>query len=161
MECERKCVNNGITIRAYRPEDKGALVHLIRLNTPGYFAPEEEADFCRYLDYERELYYVLLWGAELVGCGGINFAEDETVGKISWDMIHPEYQGRSLGGQLLKYRIERIKSIPRIRKITVRTSQLAYRFYEKQGFVLNEVRKDYWAEGYDLYSMVYDDERGR
>jgi len=39
-----------------------------------------------------------------------------------------------LKSALLKYRIEKIKSINGIQKITVRTSQLAYKFYEKQGF---------------------------
>ena len=55
----------------------------------------------------------------------------------------------------MRYRIEKIKSINGIQKITVRTSQLAYKFYEKQGFTLKEIRKDYWAKGYDMYSMEY------
>ena len=67
----------------------------------------------------------------VVGGGGINFAENKTIGKISWDIIHPDFQGKSLGTKLLKYRIEVLKTIPGIQKITVRTLQVAYKFYEK------------------------------
>lgn len=148
-------MNNSITIREYKSIDKSTVINLIKLNTPKYFAPEEENDFSNYLDNERELYYVLLFNEKIVGCGGINFAENKTIGKISWDILHPEYQGKSLGSQLLKYRIEKIKAIDSIQKITVRTSQLAYKFYEKQGFELNEVKEDYWAKGFDLYRMEY------
>lgn len=145
-----------ITIREYKPNDKEAVMNLIRLNTPKYFAPAEEADLNNYLDHERELYYVLLSDEKIVGCGGINFTDNKTTGKISWDILHPEYQGKSLGSQLLKHRIGKLKSIDSIQKIIVRTSQLAYKFYEKQGFVLNEIKKDYWAKGFDMYSMEYE-----
>ena len=148
-------MNNSITIREYKSIDKSTVINLIKLNTPKYFAPEEENDFSNYLDNERELYYVLLFNEKIVGCGGINFAENKTIGKISWDILHPQYQGKSLGSQLLKYRIEKIKVIDSIQKITVRTSQLAYKFYEKQGFELNKVKEDYWAKGFDLYRMEY------
>ena len=143
------------TIREYQPTDKNTVIDLIRQNTPAYFAQEEEADFSNYLDSERELYFVLLFNNEIVGCGGINFTEDKTCGKISWDIIHPQHQGKSLGTQLLKYRIEKLKSVGSIRKITVRTSQLVYKFYEKQGFTLKEIKKDYWAKGFDMYNMEY------
>lgn len=144
-----------VVIREYQPTDKNAVMDLIRRNTPEYFAPEEEADLSNYLDNEREFYYVLLFNGKLVGCGGINFAENKTVGKLSWDIVHPEYQGKSLGAQLLKHRIVKLKSIDSIISITVRTSQLAYKFYEKQGFILNEIEKNYWAKGFDMYSMEY------
>lgn len=147
-----------IVIREYVPDDKNAVLNLIRSNTPEHFAGEEEADFSEYLDNRRELYYVLLFNGEIAGCGGINFADNHTTGKLSWDIIHPAYQGKSLGTRLLRYRIEKLKSIGGLRKITVRTSQTAWRFYQKQGFVLNEVKKDYWATGFDLYSMTYKDE---
>lgn len=144
-----------IIIREYQQADKNAVMDLIRQNIPEYFAPEEEADFSSYLDSGRELYYVLLFNNRIAGCGGINFAENKTIGRISWDIIHPEYQGKSLGTQLLIHRIEKLKSIDSIQKITVRTSQLAYKFYEKQGFVLKETQKNYWAEGFDMYRMEY------
>lgn len=144
-----------ITIREYELTDKSAVMNLIRLNTPRYFAPEEEADLSRYLDSERELYYVLLFNEKIVGCGGINFADHKTTGRISWDIFHPQYQGKSLGTQLLKYRIGKLKSLGGVQKITVRTSQVAYKFYEKQGFELIEIKKDYWAKGFDMYRMEY------
>lgn len=130
-------------------------MNLIGLNTPRFFAKEEADDLSRYLDKEIELYYVLSADNKIVGCGGINFAENKTVGKISWDIIHPDFQGRSLGTLLLKHRLEVLQSIESIRKITVRTSQVAYKFYEKQGFILHEIKKDYWAEGFDMYYMEY------
>ena len=130
-------------------------MNLIGLNTPRFFAKEEADDLSRYLDKEIELYYVLSVDNKIVGCGGINFAENKTVGKISWDIIHPDFQGRSLGTLLLKHRLEVLQSIESIRKITVRTSQVAYKFYEKQGFILHEIKKDYWAEGFDMYYMEY------
>ena len=86
---------------------------------------------------------------------GINFADGGTTAKISWDIVHPAWQGRSLGTRLLEYRIEKLESLGGIRRITVRTSRQAHRFYEKRGFVLREVRRDYWAEGFDLYAMEY------
>ena len=58
-----------------------------------------------------------------------------------------------MGTQLLKHRIDILKSMEDVKKISVRTSQVAYKFYEKQGFELFEIIKDYWAEGFDLYNM--------
>lgn len=148
-------MDNLITIREYKSIDKSAVVELIRFNIPKYFAPSEEDDFSRYLDFEIELYYVLLFDGKLVGCGGINFSDNRMTGKISWDILHPEYQGKSLGTYLLEYRIKKLKSIDSVQRITVRTSQLAYEFYGKRGFELLEIKKDYWAKGFDMYRMEY------
>jgi [ribosomal protein S18]-alanine N-acetyltransferase len=142
-------------IRPYKEEDKAAVLHLLRLNTPEYFAAEEMEYFIHYLDYEIEYYYVIELKGLIVGCGGFNFSGDETTGKISWDILHPDYQGQSLGSSLLKYRIKELKTFPSLKNIIVRTSQLVYPFYEKRGFKLLKTEKDYWAEGFDLYHMVY------
>lgn len=146
---------NLISIREYEAKDKNEVINLIRLNTPKYFAVNEEEDLNKYLELERELYYVLLYDQKIVGCGGINFLDNDTTGKISWDIFHPDYQGNSLGTLLLKYRLDILNSMSGVQQIVVKTSQIAYKFYEKQGFVLIEVIKDYWAEGFDLYYMEY------
>ena len=115
-------------------------------DAPPEFCPVCKASSSKFEEMKGEM----TWADEhRVGCGGINFADDKTVGKISWDIIHPDYQGKSLGKQLLEYRIDKLKSIDRVRKITVRTSQLVYKFYQKQGFVLKATHKDYWAKGID------------
>lgn len=148
-------IADNISIRPYKPEDATRVLHLLRLNTPAYFAHEEEKDLADYLAHEREEYYVIECDGLLVGSGGINFAENGTVGRISWDILHPDYQGRSLGTQLLQYRVRRLCATAGVRKITVRTSQLAYKFYSKQGFQLIGIVKDFWAPGFDMYFMEY------
>ena len=144
-----------ISIKEYEVKDKDQVIDLIRLNTPKYFAPAEETDLNNYLDNQRELYYVLLYEGKIVGSGGLNFEGDHTIGIISWDIFHPDYQGIGLGTELLKYRLQKLETIDSVEKITVRTSQVTYKFYEKQGFELIETIKDYWAEGFDLYQMEY------
>ena len=140
-------------IRPYEKSDNAAVINLFRLNTPIYFSTEEEDDLIYFLENERELYYVVEINKEIVGCGGYNFSKDKSTGIICWDIVHPNFQGKSIGQSLLIYRITQIKNVPNIRKITVRTSQLVYRFYEKQGFELVEIVQDYWSKGFHLYRM--------
>jgi ribosomal protein S18 acetylase RimI-like enzyme len=140
-------------IRPYELADKEVVLRLLRLNTPDYFSPSEENDLIHYLDYEIQNYYVLQWESQLVGCGGFNFSEDGRIGKISWDIFHPDYQRKGLGGALTRFRIQKLKEYPNIRIISVRTSQLVYKFYEKLGFELKEIAINYWAEGFDMYRM--------
>ena len=147
-------MNQKPIIRAYVPADKPALKILER-NVPKYFAKRELKDFENYLENEIEQYFVVELNAKLIGAGGINFDKNKTIGKISWDFIHPEYQGRGIGKKLLRHRLERLEPMG-VKRISVRTSQMAYTFYEKNGFVLREVTKDYWANGFDLYKMIYE-----
>ena len=142
-------------IREYRIDDKTSLIRLIRLNTPAYFSVEEEPGFSHYLDHELERYYVIEHEGEVIGCGGINFEDDYTTGIISWDMVHPDFHGRGVGSELLKFRLTELSAIGSIERIIVRTSQLTHIFYAKHGFQLIDIKKDFWAEGLDLYKMEY------
>jgi ribosomal protein S18 acetylase RimI-like enzyme len=142
-------------IREYKDCDKSSVIALLRLNTPAYFSQLEESDLIYYLDYEVDRYFVLELDNSIVGCGGINFSADRTFATLSWDIVHPNHQGKSLGSMLLNYRLENIAKDPRVKDIKVRTSQLVYKFYEKNGSKLIKIVKDYWAEGFDLYEMVW------
>lgn len=141
------------SIRMYQSGDKATVLHLFRLNTPKYFAIEEEKDLDFYLDHEIEQYFMVALNNQIVGCGGINFSADKKTGIISWDILHPDFQGQQIGTALLQYRINILQNNPAIEKIMVRTSQLVYPFYEKAGFVLQEKIANYWAKGIDLYRM--------
>ncbi len=142
-------------IRVYKVEDKSTLMDILSLNVPQYFHKNEIEDYFNYLDYEIEDYFVIEFDNQLIGAGGINFANNRTIGKISWDIIHPNQQKKGFGKQLLTHRIEHLKKIDSVELISVRTSQHTYKFYEKNGFKLNNIIKDYWAEGFDLYEMTH------
>jgi len=142
-------------IREYSESDKSAVINLLQLNTPEYFHPSEDVEFTDYLDKKREDYFVVLRKSKIVGAGGINYFPDENTARISWDMMHPEYQGEGVGKELIQYRIGLIKaSSKNIELIVVRTSQLTYKFYMKMGFVLDKIEKDFWAKDFDLYQMM-------
>ena len=141
-------------IRKYIEKDKPDLIKLLRLNTPRFFSPSEEKDFIDYLNRHSENYFVVEKSNQIIGAGGINYGFDNgTTARISWDMIHPNKQGKGIGTKLTSYRIDEIKKNTHISKIVVRTTQLVYKFYEKNGFQLEKSEKDFWAEGFDLYEM--------
>lgn len=140
-------------IRPYTSNDKPQLIELFRLNTPPYFAPEEEAWFSNYLDTEVEDYFVLEENDRILGCGGLNYEDDSTSAFLSWGIIHPDFHGQGLGAKLTRHRLEFLITKPTLKRCIVRTSQRTYEFYEKMGFTLKESKKDFWAPGLDLYYM--------
>lgn len=144
-----------MVIKDYLPSYKEEVLALFRMNVPDYFDQSEEAGLINYLDHEVESYFVVLIDDKLVGSGGINSEWEDGASVIAWDMIHPEYQGKGIGMQLLKHRISLLKQLDPVPLIRVRTSQHTFGFYEKGGFVLQEVIPDYWAPGFDLYDMIY------
>ncbi|MFD2968635.1 GNAT family N-acetyltransferase [Sphingobacterium bambusae] len=146
-------------IRPYQVNDKKSLLALLGLLVPTYFAEEEIADLDRYLDQEIELYFVAELHGKIVAAAGINFEKEAGTGKLSWDFVHPEEQGKGIGKKMLQHRLDILKSMVDIHMISVRTSQLAFQFYEKNGFEIVDIRKDYWAPGFDMYKMIYVDER--
>ena len=144
-------------ISSFKKSDTEALIILLRLNTPRFFAPSEERSFIKYLEQDSENYFIIEEAKGVIGSGGFNYGfDDGKTARISWGMIHPEWQKKGVGTKLTRYRIEQIKKNPEIDKIEVRTTQAVYRFYQKLGFELQNIEKDYWATGFDLYQMTID-----
>lgn len=140
-------------IRPYTPADQEALLQILRLNTPDYFAPEEEADFVLYLQERREDYFVVEEAGQVVASGGLNYFDGYTWARISWDLVHPAFQGKGIGRSLTVFRLNEVRKKSSVRFIQVRTSQLVYPFYQKLGFELEKVEKDFWAPGIDLWQL--------
>ncbi len=140
-------------IRNYSIEDKSKIIDLLIQNTPEYFDPAEQQDLLHYLDTKVEDYFVYEEQSKILGAGGINYILGDHLARISWDLVTPEMQGKGIGKALMHHRIKHINRKPNIQMISVRTSQLAYKFYEKFGFKLVSVEKDYWAKNFDLYQL--------
>lgn len=141
-------------IREYTDQDFEAVVQIFRLNSPRFFHPSEENDLIHYLKHEKEDYFVVEENGIVVGSGGINYCVGENKElRFSWDMIRPDKQGERVGSRIVEYRINWVKSHSKEKLVVVRTSQLAYCFYQRFGFKLQTVTKDFWAKGLDLYLM--------
>lgn len=141
------------TIEQYNDKDRQALIAIFRLNVPVYFAAEEEQDLIMFLDNHAHDFYVCKQDGHLLGCGGHNMKED--LGILSWYMVHPQHQGTGIGSQLVERNLKELIT-KGYKKIRVRTSQHACKFYEKFGFTLMRIEKNFWAEGLDLYEMEMD-----
>ena len=142
-----------MNIRPYTPKDKDAVLKLLDENSPAYFDASERPELVRYLDEELEDYFVVEAQEGIIGAGGINYEPEKRTAIISWDLISPNCQGQGVGSELTQYRIGFIKAKSGIDTILVRTSQHTDQFYQKMGFKLMFIKKDYWAKGYDLYQM--------
>lgn len=144
-------------IRRYHQKDIPELITLLRSNTPQFFAPSEENDFVEYLKNDSKNYFVVEADNKIIGSGGFNHGIDGgSTTRISWDMVHPKHQGMGVGTALTRFRIDEIKKNPGVNQIVVRTTQFGFRFYEKVGFQLEQVEKDFWAQGFDLYQMSFE-----
>ena len=149
-------LNEQISIRHYHKRAHAAVLNLMDLNTPKFFAKEEQEAFKSFLENEIDHYFVIENKTEILGCGGFNRSEVGNLAYISWDMVHPDFQGLSIGTQLLMYRLKILQAFGNIETIVVRTSQLTYPFYEKRGFKCLEIQKDFWAPGFDMVVMRWE-----
>ena len=140
-------------IRPYSKKDQVLVLQILQLNTPLFFAPNEYEDFKSYLETSIEDYYILELNQQIIGAGGINYQVQEQTATISWDLLHPDFQRQGFGSHLLQHRLRVIKENDEIKQVIVRTSQIAYPFYQKHGFSLEYAKVNYWAPGYDLYYM--------
>ncbi len=143
-----------LKIRPFTVADRVEVINLLRLNTPQYFNKSEEEDLEDYLENKTEDYFVAELDDVIVGAGGINYFPAEKTARISWDIVHPGYQKKGIGKQLLLYRLEKLRPLTSVKKIVVRTTPLVAGFYENFGFKTERVEKNFWAQGFDLQLMV-------
>ncbi len=147
----------GKMIRYYTSSDQGRLLELLRLNIPKYFDLSEVEDYAIYLEQYVDSYYVVEDKGEIIGAGGLNYGFDNgRKVRISWDVIHPDFQGKGIGTLLTKHRLNQVNLHPEVMQVEVRTTQLVYKFYQKLGFKLLKIENDFWADGFDLYLMMLD-----
>lgn len=142
-----------MNIRPYTASDYTDIIELFRLNTPDYFSLDEEEGLSDYLNNHIHKHYIADDNGIIMGCGGFAISKDGKTASLAWDIVHPASHGKGLGTILTNYRINEIKMISNVEVLSVRTSQVAYKFYQKFGFILKNSIKDYWAKGFDLYDM--------
>ncbi|MBE0553223.1 MAG: GNAT family N-acetyltransferase [Rhodobacteraceae bacterium] len=146
-----------ITLRPYRPEDRAACLALFDGNVPRYFAPDERAGFCRFLDELPETgwpYLVLEEAGQVVACGGLIADEGGRQVSLSWGMVVRSRHRGGLGRRLTLARLDQARAMPGIGRVVIETSQHTRGFYEGLGFRLTALTPDGFGPGIDRCDMV-------
>lgn len=140
------------SLRQYRQSDRRSLLEIFRLNTPLYFDLIQQKHFSEYLANHATTYFVIT-GKKIIGGGGYHLSEDLQIGRLSWNLIHPDYRYRWFGTRITSHCLDLMKTHGSLRLIKVCTSQFAYQFYGRFGFQVVEIKRDFWGQGLDLYKM--------
>ena len=140
-------------IRAYLPSDKVALFDIFKHYIPSDFAPDEIHDFDSYITEYWSTYFTFEIDGQIIGGIGYQMTDAGTTGQIKWILFHPERVGKGLGKMAIEHCLPIFKSKSEIKKAIVTSSQLAYRFFEKFGFILKKTEQNYWGDGLHLYLL--------
>lgn len=141
-------------IRPYQKKDLPFLLDILILNTPTFFHIDEVNDYKDHIELHADQYYTVLDQHDTVigGCGYF-ITDDPGTAQISWIFFNPEVQGKGHGRMAVNHCLTQIRKIRLVTLVIVHTSQLAYRFFEKFGFILRETKADFWGPGLDYYKM--------
>ncbi len=140
-------------LHPYNPSRKLELIQLFKTNVPKFFDPSEVHDFETYLEDNGSDYFTIEVENKLVGGIGIYINNEEANGGITWIFINPSMSGKGIGKKAVDHCLEILSANHRLKKLVINTSQHAFGFFEKFGFSLVEIKKNYWGKDLDLYKM--------
>jgi len=143
-----------ISIRPYQPTDAESLLVVFRKNVPAAFGESEVADYVDFLRVNPDPYFVAEHDGQMAGACGCGVKNDGITGRIAWIFSDPDFAGLGVGSALVRHCLAQLRANSAVTLIECRTSQVAYRFFEQLGFLLQRTEPDYWVPGFDLYFMT-------
>ena len=158
--------NPGITIVPYSPVYHEGCMAAFISNVPKFFTLEEIEQYKDWLNYLETLpevpgklppsiYYVVLLGTEVIGCGGFGYDETTHQATLAWGLVHNSYHKQYIGSKLLAFRLDKIAALNPAAEILLDTTQHAYPFFERHGFVIQKFTPDSYAIGMHRYDMKW------
>ncbi len=140
-------------MRPYNNSDKEQLIEIFNLNIPEFFDSKELNEYIGYLEIMGDTYLAIEFESKLIGGVGYEIRESDKSGRINWIFVHPDFSGLGHGKRAVEHCLKILKTDPKVESLIIRTSQHAYKFFEKLGYHIINTEKDYWANGLDLYLM--------
>lgn len=137
----------------FHEEHISDLLQIFDSNMPKYFDPSERNQYIQFFEslYQGE-YYVYHEDDTYLGAGGF-CTQNPGEARIVWVMVDSKSHGRGVGKALMQFFEQRIRDRKEYSKISLQTSQLTDKFYEKLGYKTLYTKKDHWGEGLDLVYM--------
>ena len=128
---------------------------LFKSNVPNFFDPSEEILFNHYLQKDNVNYFLLFnSNNQLMAAGGYELEKTLNTIALTWGMVHIRYHKKGYGKSLVEFRLKSIANYYPQFDVVLNTSQKTFRFYEKLGFKLVSIKKDYYGVGLDRYDMI-------
>jgi len=142
-----------VIIRTAQRQDLKFLSKIFSLNVPKYFHEKELIDFKKYFNSKNiENYFALISKGKILGGAGYAYENKETA-NICWVFVDPSYHNKGLGTKLVNHCMDILKTNEKLNCIQLECSNITYNFYEKLGFNVKYIKKDYWPNNDDLYFM--------
>lgn len=141
-------------LRPYLAADAEPLLTIFRKNVPVAFAQFEVEAYATFVCTNNDPYCVVEQAGQVLGACGYYRVRDGVVARICWILADPDGRGSGVGSTLMWHVLNQIATHPGVTLIECETSQVAYPFFEKFGFVLQETKVNHWAPGLDLYFMT-------
>lgn len=141
-----------VRFEKYSEKHLPEVISIFRSNIPKYFFEFEEKDLIEDIPQFHHTFYVMLLGEKIVGAGGYDLNEDDTV-SLCWGMVHNDHLKQNLGKLLLEFRLNEIEKTYPGKTVVNVTSQHTTGFFEKYGFKIVSVTKDGFGPGLDNCKM--------
>lgn len=139
-------------IRPYQSGDHDACLALFDANCPAFFAPNERADYLRFLDGKTAHYRVCLIGDRVVGAFGV--LPDEPQGlALRWILLSPDLQGQGLGRMIMAQVAELIRAHGAT-SLYIGASHRSAPFFAKFGARETARTPDGWGPGMHRVDMT-------
>lgn len=141
-------------VREYKPSDRADCLAVFDSNVGGSFLPAERDDFAAYLDNLPGPYFVVEEDGAIIACGGYApNAESPDTADLCWGMVRRDLQGTGVGLHLVSARLEKIRQDQAFTHVFLKTSHETAGFYERFGFVTQQVIENGIADGLHRHDM--------
>ncbi len=149
-------------VRPFTPADTAACLAIFDGNAPPYFDPAERAEFEEFLTLPI-CHYLVIEDSQrrIIACGGYYINTAERWAGLCWGMVAREHQGEKIGSYLLLLRLHDICRRGTADRVKIDTSQHTAGFFEKLGFVVDQVIHDRYAPGLHAFEMHLKLDHGR
>ena len=134
-----------VTFRPYSRDDKESCLGLFDANCPEFFAPNERADYQRFLEVGSSGYELCLINDEVAGAFGL-MGDADTRRRLNWIMLNPRFRGLGAGRATME-RVVSLASFERVQFVDIAASQKSAPFFARFGAVTLKVIDNGWGAG--------------
>ena len=137
--------------RAFTSADTTACLALFDANCPGYFAPNERADYRAFLEAMPDGYEVCELDGAIIGAYGVHAIDDDNAA-LHWILLEPTTQGRGLGAAIMSRAMRAIEQRGH-RTLHISASHKSAPFFARFGAIEDARIINGWGPGMHRVEM--------